>query len=183
MFGKGSKKPPDVPWALQFLTTDYLISGTAQPKQYKFGDETVFGLAAENSSAGAFELLELGPAELEPTGLLVLPRATLPQWVMGKRENLIAVIPNDDPSRQAAQAAFKDYRQPALAAFYVGPYLIQGQYQAPTSEGASLFSEEKGLRPLVDAQVDCLLPGSQLKGWRVPWLLLDGRLLHGFRRL
>ncbi len=183
MFGKGSKKAPDVPWALQFLTTDYLVTGTVQPKEYKFGDETIFVLARDDSSAGAFELLELGPAELEPTGLLALARETLPQWVLGKRDNLIAVIPNDDPSRQDAQHAFQDFRQPRLAAFYVGPYLVQGQYSAPSSEGASLFSEEKGLRPITDAQIDCLLPGSKLKGWRVPWLLLNGRQLHGYRLL
>ena len=30
---------------------------------------------------------------------------------------------------------------------------------------------------------DCLLPGSKLKGWRVPWLLLHARQVHGYRRL
>jgi hypothetical protein len=31
MFGKDSKKAPAVPWALQFLTTDYLVTGLVAP--------------------------------------------------------------------------------------------------------------------------------------------------------
>ena len=183
MFGKGSKKAPDVPWSLQFLTTDYLISGTASPKDYKIGDQTVFFDACQNQGAEAFQLMVMGPAELEPTGSLAVGHETLPQWTLGLCDTLIAVIPNDDTSRQASQHDFKDYRQSLLAAFYVGPYLIQGQYLADPADGSVLFREEKSLRPIADAQIDGLLPGSKLKGWRVPWLLLNGRLLHGYRLL
>ena len=43
------------------------------------------------------------------------------------------------------------------------------------------FVNEKSLRPLVDAEITCRLPGSTLQSWRVPWLLLNGRQLHAFQ--
>lgn len=184
MFGKGKKKP-ETPWAIQFLTTDYLISGIVQPKEYLFGDDDIFVQAHTNEDENdeVMEQLQLETVELEPIGNLTLPRETLTAWTFGLSANLVAVIPNDDPCRQAAQHAFKDYHQPLPVGVYVGPYLVQGQYLSDSSGRGILFPNENSLRPVADAQIDCLLPGSKLKGWRVPWLLLHARQVHGYRRL
>jgi hypothetical protein len=119
MFGKGSKEQsaPEVPWALQFLTTEYLVAGIVQPDDYQVVGQTSF-------------------------------------W--------------DDRSRQAAPQAYKDYRQPLPAVFYAGPYVVLARYLSDPSAGNILFRDEHSLRPLAGAEIDCQLPGSKLKGWRVP---------------
>ncbi len=185
MFGHGNKQPaaPKQPWALQFLTTDYLVSGVAAPDDYMLASETIFYEACQNEGAEAFQLFTLSSVRLEPTGSLAAAPETWPAWNLGLCANLVAVIPNDDPSRAAAQAAFSDYRQPLPAAFNVGPYVISGSYLADPGDNGLLFRDEKSLRPIADAKIDCLLPGSKLKAWRVPWLLLNARQLHGYRRL
>jgi|SRR5579859_3175458 len=183
MFGKGSKKPPPAPWALQFLTTDYLVTGLVAPDDYTIGSETLFYEACQNQGAEAFQLLTIASVQLQTTGSLVAGPENLPTWNLGLGDNLVAVIPNDDASRAAAQKAFSDYRQPLQAAFYAGPYVILGNYLSDPSDAGILFRDEKSLRPLANAEINCQLPGSTLKSWRVPWLLLNARQLHGYRRL
>jgi hypothetical protein len=184
MFGKG-KKPavPAVPWALAFLTTDYLASGAVQPDDYTLAGTDAFTESCDNQGVDAFRLMPMSSVQLEPTGPLTVAPATLPNWTLGLTDNLVAVIPNDDPSRQAAQHAFREYQTPRPAVFYAGPYVVAGTFLAIPSSGAVLFNKQRSLRPVVEAQVDCLLPGARLKGWRVPWLLLNGLLLHGFQVL
>jgi hypothetical protein len=87
----------------------------------------------------------------------------------------------DDPSRQAAQQAYKDYRQPLPAVYYAGPYVVLARYLSDPSAGNILFRDEKSLRLLADAEIDCQLCSSRLKDWRVPYLLLNAGLLHGYR--
>jgi hypothetical protein len=133
MFGKGSKKAPAVPWALQFLTTDYLITGLVAPDDYTIGDDTIFE-ACQGEGAEAFELLSIANVQLQTTGNLASAPETLPRWNLGLCDNLVAIIPNDDPSRQAAQQATSDYRQPLAAVFCAGPYVILGRYLADPSD-------------------------------------------------
>jgi hypothetical protein len=121
--------------------------------------------------------------QLQTTGSLASAPETLPRWNLGLCDNLVAIIPNDDPCREAAQPAYKDYHKPMAGVFYVGPYVVLGHYLADPSDGSLLFRDEKSLRPLTDAEISCQLPGSHLKSWRVPWLLLNARQLHGYRLL
>ncbi len=102
-----TKKPaaPEAPWALQFLTNDYLATGLVGPADYTIAGDTIFYEACQNEGAEAFQKLSISSAQLEPTG--------------------------------------------SLAA----------------------------------AEINCQLPGSKLKGWRAPWLLLNARQLHGYRLL
>src|SRR5438105_15540450 len=100
MFGKSSKKAPAAPWALQFLTTDYLISGLVAPDDYTVGGDTIFYDACQNQGAEAFQLLTLGATQLQVTGSLSSAPESLPGWNLGLCDNLVAIIPNDDPSRQ-----------------------------------------------------------------------------------
>jgi len=153
------------------------------PDDYTVGDETIFYDACQNQGAEAFQLLTLGATQLQVTGSLSSAPESLSGWNLGLCDNLVAIIPNDDPSRQAAQQAFSDYRQPLSAVFYVGPYVILGRYLSDPADGQLLFRDEKSLRPLADAEISCQLPGAPLKGWRVPWLLLNARQLHGYRML
>jgi hypothetical protein len=183
MFGHGNKTPapPKQPWALQFLTSDYLISSSVPPANYMLGSNDLFQEASFNDGADAFQLLSLEAVQLQSTGSLTAAPESLAQWTLGLCDNLIAVIPNDDPSRAAAQQAFKDYRQPQAAVFYVGQYVIIGHYLADPSASNIWFLNEKSLRPMADAEISGQVAGSTLKSWHVPWLLLNARQLHGYR--
>jgi len=185
MFGHGNKPPaaPKQSWALQFLTSDYLVSGLAAPEDYLIGSDNLFYEACQNQGAEAFQWLSLSSVRLEATGGLQAAAETLPSWNLGLCANLAAVIPNDEASRAAAQAAYSDYRQPLRAVFHVGPYLITGQYLADPGDKDILFRDEKSLRPVSEAQITSLAAGATLNGWRAPWLLLNARQLHGYQLL
>jgi len=184
MFGRGKPPaPPAQPWALAFLTSDYLVAGLAQPDDYLVSGDDLFDKACNQDGAEAFQLLTLNGVQLQPASNLEAAPETLPVWNLGLCDTLVAVIPNDDLSRQAAQRAYSDYKQPVRGIFYIGAYVISGMFLADPDEGDVLFSTERSLRPMLEATVDCRLPGARLKGWRVPWLLINGRLLHGYQLL
>ena len=183
MFGHGNKPPtpPPAPWALQFVTSDYLMAGMVQPQDYAYSGTNVFAEAAVNRGAEAFQFLTLENVRLQLAGGLASAPETLPQLKLGLCDNLIVIIPDDVASLATAQQAFKEYHQPQAGLFYVGPYLIGGTYLASPSALSYPFVNEKSLRPLVDVEISCRLPGSTLQSWRVPWLLLNGRQLHAFQ--
>jgi hypothetical protein len=183
MFGHGNKTPtpPPAPWALQFVTTDYLVAGSVQPKDYAYSGTNLFAEAAVTLGVAAFKFLALENVRWQPAGGLASAPETLPQLNLGFCDNLIAIIPDDAASLAMAQQAFKEYRQPQAGVFYVGPYLIAGTYLGNPDALSYPFVNEKSVRPLVDAEISCRLPGSTLQNWRVPWLLLNGRQLHAFQ--
>src|SRR5690348_13878772 len=148
MFGKG-KQPaphpaaPPAPWALAFLTTDYLVSGTVQPERYNLGGTDCFTEACNNSGTGIFHRFSMSDVQLEPAGPQTVAPGTLPNWNLGLCENLVAVIPNDDPSRQAAQHAFRTFQQPRSAVMYAGPYLISGTLLTNPAGGPLIFEKQR----------------------------------------
>jgi len=185
MFGHGNKTPtpPPAPWALQFVTSDYLVAGSVQPKDYAYSGTNLFAEAAVTRGVDAFQYLALENVRLQPAGGLASAPETLPQLKLGLCDNLIAIIPDDVASLATAQQAFKEYHQPQAGVFYVGPYLISGTYLGNPDALSYLFLNVKSVRPLVDAEISCRLPGSTLQNWRVPWLLLNARQLHGYQLL
>jgi hypothetical protein len=60
MFGSKSKQTqpstPEMPWAIQILTTEYLIDGTVQPAEYKSWGHNALMEALE-SAANLFAYL------------------------------------------------------------------------------------------------------------------------------
>ena len=127
--------------------------------------------------------------QIQPTGNLTTPAQSFPEWTLGCCANVVAVIPNDDASRQDAQKAFKDWKYPVNAVVYAGPYRIHGtvlsqkadKFRLPSPPTTAAWTDWGGGGfPIREAEIDCQLPGSKLIGLQVPWLLLNAWVIHGF---
>jgi len=186
MFGSSAKKQSTdkAPWSIQILTTEHLIEGSLYADKYKVGGYDIFTLSTQSdedeSSIDAFENMRLLEARIQPTGNLTTPVQTFPGLEMVTFGLVVAVIPADDASLQAAQKAYKDYRHPLEAVFYAGPYLVRGKVLSDYADASrSPFTNTK-LIPLVDAAIDCQVQGARLSGFQAPWLLLNGSIVHAF---
>ncbi len=187
MFNLAPRKAlPQKPlWRLQLLTGDYLIDGSLNPDEYLVGSSNIFDLACESTlDAGgieAFHRLQLSQVQLQPTGLLALPARSYAFWDMPVFDQVLAIIPRDDLSLQAAQKAFKEYRYPLPVDLYAGHYRLQGKILSDSTiprRSPFLMSQ---LVPLVEAEIASLLPGAQLPPLHADWLLLNGHaLMHGY---
>ena len=163
----GSKKPPvsEMPWAIQVLTTEYLMDGTVQPDVYRSpaynGD--LFVAASDTvgeSGLKTFQFLHLTAVQVKPTGNLTTPVQSFSEWRLAACANVVAIIPNDDASQQAAQKAFKHCKYPVGAVVYAGPYRIRGT--ALSDSAGSLHAPlmtEWSLLPIQEAEIDSQLPG------------------------
>jgi hypothetical protein len=121
--------------------------------------------------------LLLTAVHIQPTGNLAMPVQSFSKWLWIPGSTLVAIIPNDDASRQAAQQAFKDYKSPVGAVVYVGPYRIRGSLLSDRPDRPS--PSRASLLPLQGAEIDSQLPGGKPTGLQASWLLLNGGLSHG----
>jgi hypothetical protein len=187
MFNLGPKKPaaPKPLWRLQLLSEEYLVEGSFNQDEFKVGSADIFEMSCENVLDGggieAFHRLSLTDVTLNVTGLLSLPELRYPEWNTAVFEQVIAVIPRDPASLQAAQKAFREYRYPLPVEIYAGPYRLRGQLLSDSSIPRRSPFLMNQVVPLVEAEIDNLLPGAKLSGLRSAWLLLNGGgVLHGF---
>jgi hypothetical protein len=97
---------------------------------------------------------------------------------LGACVNLVAIIPNDDGSRQAAQKAFQEHQHPVNVVVYAGPYRIRGTALTHTTDEIRLYGHDGGLLPFQDAKIESQLLGARLTDLKVPWLLLNGGMIH-----
>jgi hypothetical protein len=187
MFNLGPKKPaaPKPLWRLQLLSEAYLGDGSYNPDAFKGGSADIFEMSCENVLDGggieAFHRLSLTGVTLNATGLLSLPELRYAEWSTAIFDQVIAIIPRDPASLQAAQKAFREYRYPLPVEMYAGPYRLRGQLLSDSSIPRRSPFLMNQVVPLVEAEIDNLLPGARLSGLRADWLLLNGGgVLHGF---
>ncbi len=173
MFGFGSKKEklPEKLWTFQILTTEYLLEGQLP------SDEDFFSNCQVDDPADYLE--KLTRVQIQPTGMLVPPATTLPNWYITFGKTIVALIPRDEDSLSAAREAYEEYTYSARIQMYAGPYLIEGTL-LNESEGHIDFEDTSGYIPVTDAEITHLLPGASLRSHRVPWMLVNGDLLHGY---
>jgi hypothetical protein len=182
-----SKKQPTsrMPWAIQVLTTEYLIDGTVQPGSYMSGNSNVFEHLAKDDSwlqqgGVSFTAMTWTGVHVQPTGNLGMPVQTYSVWQLMSYDNVVAFIPNDDASKEAFQDAFKNYKHPLSADVFSGPYRIRGAFLSQSANRLTpQLATENSLFPLQDARIESLLPGASLTGMQAQWLLLNAFLLHG----
>jgi hypothetical protein len=187
MFNLNPKKPPAPKplWRLQLLTGEYLIEGCFNPDENKVGSADIFEMTCENVLDGggieAFHRLGLTNVEIQPTGVLSLPEQSYAEWGMTDFDQVIAVIPRDEASLQAAQKAFQEYRYPLRAEIYAGPYRLRGKILSDSTIPRRSPFLMNQIVPLVEAEIDNRLPGARLSGLRADWMLLNGGgLMHGY---
>jgi len=185
MFNSKKQTTPKLPWAIQVLTTEYMIDGSVQPDEYS----GIFQPLNYRGGPAPLQLKTWKTVQIQPTGNLTMPVPSFSAWTLGCAANVVAIIPNDDASRQDALKAFKDWKYPIKATIFAGPYCIRGTVMAPKANGFQLPDAPGTLTwtnwggggfPIMDAEVDSLLPGAKLTGLRVPWLLLNAWVIQGF---
>jgi hypothetical protein len=186
MFNLGPKKPsvPKPLWRLQLLTGEYLVEGYFNQDEYKVGSADIFEMSCENVLDGggieAFHRLGLTEVSVKPTGLLSLPEQAYAEWGTAVFDQVIAVIPRDQASLQAAQKAFQEYRNPLQVEIYAGPYRLRGKLLSDSTIPRRSPFLMNQIVPLAQAEIENLLPGASLPGLQAPWMLLNGGMLHGY---
>jgi hypothetical protein len=181
-----SKQPATgkMAWTMRVLTTEYLIDGSFDwDKQY-----FKFDLARDVSSergVRAFWFKTWTGVQVQPTGNLTTPLQSLPEWTLASGLNVVTIIPNDDACRQAAQRVFNNAQHPLKVVIYAGPYRIRCTFLSSDVTGfnAPNLITEWGLFLILEAEIDSQVPGARLTGLQVPWLLLNGGLVHGITRV
>jgi hypothetical protein len=177
MFNIGPKKvlTPKTLWRLQLLTAEYLIEGSFNPDENKVGSADIFEMTCENILDGggieAFHRLGLSDVSVQPTGVLNMTEQRYPEWGMTVFDQVVAVIPRDEASRQAAQRAYQD----------AGPYRLRGKILSDSTIPRRSPFLMNQIVPLVEAEIDNLLPGARLSDLRADWMLLNGGgMMHGY---
>jgi hypothetical protein len=177
MFGKKPAPPPQQKpvaapasaqpahsggWAVQVLTTDYLISGYLQPV-----DMPLVG----SLNVPTQPTVTLTQAQLRAiTGQSaseILPEMTIPKTA------IVALIPRDEASARSAAAQMPPNSQRAV--IYAGPYLIRAAFRlAGDMPMRILFGASSGTMVAVsEAVVLCLTPGSALPEQTAPVIILN----------
>ncbi len=177
MNSTSAKKPPtsQAPWSLQILTTEHLIEGSFYADKNKVDGEDIFTSLSDDEVS-----IRLLAARIQPSGNLVTPVLTFPGLELPSFNLVVAIIPADPGSLQAAQKAYKDYRHPIDAVIYAGPYLMRGKVLSDNVDGSySPFADTQFL-PVVDVDIECQAQGAKLSPVRAPWLLLNGSQVHAY---
>lgn len=176
MFKHGSDKQPPakIRWAIQILTTEYLIDG--------YMDEAREGLKNWDwfFSEDVFAVDPLTSVQVQPTGHLAAPLQSFSIWHMAWRTTVVAVIPRDEAGLQVVRKASSKYTHSFPVVLYAGPYIMRG---ALMGESADLELELQGGAAsliLTDVTVECQVPGTKLAALTAPWLFVNIRWVHGF---
>jgi len=173
MFSKKSaSSPPQKPapaqparpagWAVQVLTTDYVISGYLQPV-----DMPLVG----SLNVPTQPTMTLMQAQLRAiTGQSA--SETLPEMTIPKTA-IVALIPRDEASARSAALQMPPNTQRAV--IYAGPYLIRAAFRlAGDMHMRTLFGASSGTMVAAsEAAILCLNPGSAFPELTAPVIILN----------
>ena len=160
MFGKKKRQP----FALQALTTEYLIEGTFEgaPPLYDF------------SKHDQFVLFPLTSVQIQTTGPADIPTRTCTQFVIAGY-NVVALIPQIEITQMDEyEMMWKLKKNPLLGVFYVGPYVMEGKLMLQL---ANLFENPM---LIVDVHIASRVPGARWGGLHAPFALMNTCLLDGY---
>jgi hypothetical protein len=171
MFGKKQSTPKAL-WAVQLLTTDYLVDGNLDPD-----DPTGSWFLHVQSGELAMATLTLTQARMQPTGGLNATMPTAAKWSLPSTGMFVACIPRDEGGTAYALKRNSSSKHPIAGVVFVGPYAIRGTILSPDA-GVDILA---GYLTFAMQQVviDCLAPGARLTGLAAPYVLVRSLLLHG----
>jgi hypothetical protein len=169
--------PPPPPakknWAIDVLTTDYLISGFVD------GDRNALAFVL---MGGDFQSIILTSARLQPTGNYAAPDSLSAPWTVVYGDTLVALIPRDPASLENAMKRNSDWKHPLPAEVTIGHYLIRGTLLSAGNDARTFAAYTTGC-VVQQAQISSLLPGARLTNLTAPYALLVGRHKHFVRPL
>ena len=184
MFSSKKLPTPMIPWAIQILTTEYLIDGFVQQSEYSVAGKDIFVEAnkdfEDEGGTRGIRYRTWTEGKIQPTGNLTSPVQHFTKLTLGACDNLVAIIPNDDASRQAAKKAFGEHQHPVNVVVYAGSYHIRGTALTHKTDQIRLYGHNGGLLPFQNAEIESQLPGARLTGLNLSWLLLNGEMIHCF---
>ena len=164
--------PPQSPWAVQILTTDYLIDGWMDGARYRM---------CFNVTTGSDEDIFLASTRVQPTGPVPPLPAPISAWTQVFRESVVAIIPRDEPSLAWARKWNADWRIPIPAEAFVGPYVIRGAILS-TDRRVRVWAGYKGF-VAQDVEIECRLLGANLPSFKAPYVVVGDRHRHLLRPL
>jgi len=184
MFGKKpSSTPPQKPaiapapvqparpagWAVQVLTTDYVISGYIQPVDMPL----VGSLNVPTQPTLTLTQAQLRSIEAQAAG------ATLPEITVPKA-TIIALVPRDEASSRSAAAQMPTNSQRAL--IYAGPYLLRAAFRlSGDMHMRTLFGASAGIMLAVsEAAITCLKSGSVFPEQTAPVVILNKNSVQAY---
>ena len=155
-------------WAIDVLTTDFLISGHVDGDRNRLAFQLL---------GGDYSSIVISSARIQPTGNLATPDALAAQWTVAYGDTVVAVIPRDQASLDYAVKSNADWKNPLPAEVYAGHYLIRGAVLSPGNNLRAFAAYTAGIA-IQQAQITSLVPGARLSGLSAPYLLLVGRHKH-----
>ena len=161
-----SPAPVQFPSNVQLLTSDYLIDGTIDGSKGNCLD--LLG--------GHYSDIRVSSARLQATGRLSRPAGAASASAVAHGESLVAVIPRDDANRSFAATHNAMWKHPLVATLYVGPVVIRGTMLS--ADPIPLIIQSLQKFPVLDVEIDCLLPGSPLTGLKPPCAVIVGQHKH-----
>jgi hypothetical protein len=169
MFGRKHSKQPDSDLAVQILTPEYLIEGYSDPK------DDLFEYLSTANPDDDFNFI-LTSVRVQPAGILCIPPFSCQEWHGSFLSSIIALMPRDDASLQAARAAFEDYEYPFRAEIFAGQYLVRGALMSDSEDSPNYLN----FVTVKDAEIESLLPEAKMGHLSFPLLFLNGMHIHGF---
>ena len=122
-------------------------------------------------------MLTLTDARVRPTSDLNIPELHVPTWTVEHRGNLVALVPSDEDSLQAMLKNNAYSKVSYRVSFYIGPYHVRGTVTQPSPY---LAFETYAFMAAKDVEIDCLLPGSKLVGFKAPWMVINREIAQGY---
>ena len=166
------KDPAVTQWAIQVLTSEYLVEGSMDSRD---GENSTF-LHAEAGSV-PFAARELTRATLQPTGALAVAAGASAKFSLPYDTAVVAVIPRDAAGSAYALKRNSGSSHPIPANVYAGPYLLRGTILSPDKELSILAGYQSFAMQAVT--IDSLAPGARLRDFQAPYVIVRTHKLHG----
>lgn len=158
----GQKKPTPPPFALQALTTEYLIEGQAD------GETQLYIPHGEE-----WDPIHLRSVQITVTGQADMPPRTANEFML-LGDDIVAIIPHKDVGDMEQYDLWEDYTERREGLFYLGPYLILGALMFIDNE---TFEEAM---PMVDVTIRHRLPTAAMRPLSAPFILVNTKWLSGY---
>ncbi|MFT3891396.1 MAG: hypothetical protein QM730_07155 [Anaerolineales bacterium] len=150
------------PFALDILTTEYFMQGTAK------GDQQFF----IPSGTEYWYPIELSNVTLTTLSWQDVPVRTMDKFEV-KGDAIVAMIPRKDPTGMMQYESYLAYKHAIQGTFYFGPYLFNGTLM---SVGNNRFNSAL---VMLDVTIRHISPNSKLGEIKASHALVNTQWMHG----